>query len=177
METHGDGGRSIPFTPFHLGPGLLAKAIVPRCFWLTSFLVANVLIDVEVLLYLWRDDPPIHRYLHTYLGGTCMGVVAGVLMLAAFHFIRRVMPGHWRWAKHLALMPPSRLLAQSLAAGVFGGVLHVLLDSLMHGDMQPFWPIAEGNRLVGVVGVGTLHMACAATGFLGLATWLCRRER
>ena len=63
----------MPFTPFHFGPGLFVKAWGPRRFWLTSFVVANILIDVEVLYFLWRNDPPIHRYLHTYVGGIAMG--------------------------------------------------------------------------------------------------------
>jgi len=55
----------MPFTPLHFGPGLLAKAVFPQFFWLASFLAANILIDIEVLVYLALDDPPLHRHLHT----------------------------------------------------------------------------------------------------------------
>jgi len=51
----------MPFTPFHFGPGLLIKVCVPRWFWFTSFVLANVLIDCEVLYYMRVGEPPLRR--------------------------------------------------------------------------------------------------------------------
>jgi len=172
----GHGGCPIPFTPFHFGPGLLVKACGPRHFWLTSFVVANILIDIEVLYYLWRNDPPIHRYLHTYAGGIAMGLLAGLLMFGVVQTARRVLPARWRWVERVASTPRPRLLSQSLFAGVIGGVSHILLDSFMHDDMNPLWPIVNGNVLVGTIGVATLHIGLALTGFFGLVLWLLLRE-
>jgi membrane-bound metal-dependent hydrolase YbcI (DUF457 family) len=61
-------------------------------------------------------------------------------------------------------------------AGIVGGVSHVFLDSLMHRDMHPFWPIVEGNALAGLVGVGNLHILLAASGVLGGLVWLLMRD-
>jgi hypothetical protein len=171
-EPQRGGGRAIPFTPFHFGPGLLAKACVPRYFWLTSFLLANVLIDVEVLFYLWRDDPPIHRHLHSYIGGTAMGTIAGVVMFVTIQTIRRALAAQRRLSDRFARAREFHLLIQSGVSGVIGGVSHVFLDSLMHRDMQPFWPFSDHNGLVGLVDVGALHIGCAVAGFFGLAFWL-----
>ena len=150
---------------------------MPRYFWLTSFLVANVLIDVEVLFYLRRDDPPLHRHLHSYIGGIAMGIVAGVLMFGAIHIMRRVLPARWRLPDRFAGTPKWHLLIQSLIAGVIGGVSHVFLDSLLHRDTHPFWPLSDGNTLVGMVDAGTLDIGCAVAGFFGLVFWMLLRSR
>ncbi|MBC8356693.1 MAG: DUF4184 family protein [Planctomycetes bacterium] len=176
MRSRGHGGRPIPFTPFHLGPGLLVKASSPRHFWLTSFALANVLIDIEVLYYLRRNDPPIHRYLHTYAGGIAMGLLAGLLMFGVVQLACRLLPARSRWIECVTSTPRPRLLSQSLVAGVIGGVSHVLLDSFMHHDMNPLWPIVDGNPLAGTIGVATLHIGLVLAGFFGLVLWLLLRE-
>ncbi len=139
-------------------------------------MAANVLIDLEVLYYLSRNEPPFHRYLHTYLGGIAMGVVAGLLMFVVVQMVRRVLPADSRWGERLAQTPGRLLLWQSLLVGLIGGVSHILLDSLMHEEMNPFWPLAEGNALAGTVSVLALHIALAVIGFFGLIFWLLLRE-
>jgi membrane-bound metal-dependent hydrolase YbcI (DUF457 family) len=138
--------------------------------------VANVLIDIEVLYYLYRHDPPIHRYLHTYLGGTAMGVLAGLLMFCVVRIAVRVLPTGWRWVQKITSTTPRRQLSESLIAGVTGGVTHILLDSLMHRDMHPFWPIARGNTLAGLIGNGPLHIGLGLIGSLGVFLWLLQRD-
>lgn len=155
---------------------MLAKAFGARSFWLTSYIAANVLIDLEVLYYLSRNEPPFHRYLHTYAGGITAGLVAGLLMFGVVQIIRRMLPADSRWGERLAQTPRRQLLRQSLAAGLIGGVSHILLDSLMHAEMNPFWPLADGNGLAGMISVPALHITLAAMGFFGLIFWLLLRE-
>lgn len=178
----------MPFTPFHFGPGLMVKAIERKRFWLSSFVAANVLVDCEVLYYLSRGDAPIHRYLHSYMGGFAGGLLAGASMFAVAKVWNQHRPA-WlprmprgnarsaddRSAKQSADRPLKATrgpLIASLVSGVIGGVSHVLLDSFMHHDMRPFWPFADGNGLLGMLDLGTLHIALAASGFFGLIFWL-----
>lgn len=170
------GGALIPFTPFHFGPGLLIKACVSRSFWLTSFVAANVLIDVEVLVYIVRDDPPIHRHLHTYAGGTGIGILAGALMFATMELLRRCRPNSDHITSGLTSTHKSVLLGQSLIAGLIGGVSHIFLDSFMHRDMHPWRPFSDENGLVGMVSVGSLHGGCALAGLFGLVFLLLLRD-
>jgi hypothetical protein len=165
-------GPAIPFTPFHFGPGLFAKAVLPRHFWLTSFLAANVLIDIEVLFWLWRGDRAIHRHLHSYLGGAAIGVVAGVFMCLILRRLDRL-PLFKSTLTHDSTGDrwPKRLI-QSVVAGVIGGGSHIFLDSLMHRDIRPFWPFSDANGMLGFVGAGSLYAACAAAGFFGVVLWL-----
>ena len=171
------GGSTIPFTPFHFGPGVFAKGCLPRYFHLTSFVVANVLIDVEVLYYLWRDDRPLHRHLHTYVGGTALGLTAGVLVFAAIQTMRHTLPPRACSPDRCTRTRKSGVLIQSLIAGVIGGVSHVFLDSLMHADTHPLWPFSDHNALIGLIDAGTIRAGCVALGFVGLVLWLLLRGR
>jgi len=56
---------------------------------------------------------------------------------------------------------------------VFGGS-QVLMDieplaRIMHADMNPLWPLALGNGLLGPISVEWLHVACVLGGGLGAA--------
>ena len=68
-------------------------------------------------------------------------------------------------------------ISDSAIAGIVGGVSHVFLDSLMHRDMHPFWPIASGNAFAGMVSVGILHIMLAASGVFGIVLWLLTRDK
>ncbi len=160
----------------HFGPGILIKAIVPHRFWLTSFLTANVLIDLEVLYYLHQGQTPIHRYLHTYVGGFSAGILAGLGMFTAVMIALKIVPAESRWLKRRRSIPGPQLCGESLAAGLLGGVSHVLLDSFMHHDMHPWWPFADGNTSAGTLDIGGLHIALALAGFFGIVVWLFMRE-
>ncbi len=161
----------MPFTPFHFGPGLLIKSLAGRWFWLTSFMAANVLIDVEVLYYLWKHSRPYHRYAHTYLGGTIAGIIAGAAMFAAILLAPRILPP--RWVGYFSTgRTKTTMLWQSLAAGLAGGITHIFLDSLLHAEVQPFWPFAAGNEFYGLISGRMLYMCLTLLGLLGGCLWL-----
>ncbi len=52
----------MPFTPFHFGPGLFAKSLLPRHFSWLAFVASQVLIDCETLFYLVQRAWPIPRW-------------------------------------------------------------------------------------------------------------------
>lgn len=117
-----------------------------------------------------------HRYLHTYVGGVTMGLLAGLLMWGIVQVWCRVLPTHSRWGEWIKQTPKQLLLTQSLIAGLIGGVVHILLDSFMHAEMNPFWPFLEGNALAGMLSMRVLHIGLAAMGFFGLMFWLFDRK-
>ncbi len=49
-------------------------------------------------------------------------------------------------------------------SALLGTYSHVLLDSIMHGDMNPFWPMTVRNHLLGYIDAYRLHAICAITG-------------
>ena len=105
-----------------------------------------------------------------------MGLLAGLLMFGVVQAVSRVLPGHSRWGERIRQTPKGRMFWQSLIAGLIGGVSHILLDSFMHAEMNPFWPFVDGNALVGMISMRALHIGLAAVGFFGLIFWLFLRE-
>ena len=105
-----------------------------------------------------------------------MGVLAGLLRFGVVQIAVRVLPTGWPWVQQMTSTTIRRQLCESLIAGLTGGVSHILLDSLMHRDMHPFWPFVDGNALAGVISVGALHIGLGLTGFFGIIYWLLLRE-
>ena len=78
----------MPITPFHFGPGLLVKGLAPRAFSLTTFVAAQIVIDFESLYHLVRRDWPVHRTMHTLVGGTTVGIAVAVAILIVSRWTR-----------------------------------------------------------------------------------------
>lgn len=69
----------MPFTPFHMGPGLAVKAESGRHFSLMVFGFSQVMIDIEPLVRIIRGDAMVHGFTHTYLGATLIAVLSVVV--------------------------------------------------------------------------------------------------
>lgn len=158
----------MPITPFHFGPGLLFKAYAPaRISWLT-FALANMLIDLEPVVWFLLTGDPAHRHLHSYLGAAAVAAVSiwpgRVLAEYWLHWWNRQLnPAQARWLGTSTQVP----LSAAIAGAVLGSFSHILLDSFMHADMLPFWPWAAGNGLLYQVSVDHLHLLCAGAGLWG----------
>jgi len=161
----------MPFTPFHLGPGLLFKAAAPARLSFAAYAVTQVVIDVESGYFLITGGYPVHRSLHTFALGAIVGSVAG----AATGWAGRKLGGRRRAEWPRAIQAECEPKA-ALAGGVLGGTMHSLLDGLMHADIAPFRPFSDTNPLRGVVGLSTLHAACSLAGLAGIL-WLALRKR
>ncbi|HTL01404.1 MAG TPA: hypothetical protein VL243_04235 [Vicinamibacterales bacterium] len=161
----------MPATPFHFGPGLLVKAAAPRQFSMAAYSLAQVVIDLESGYHLLRNDYPVHRQAHTFYLGGLIGLVCGLV-------VSRV--GTW-------LARPRDVVPEALAAeyrlpiaawsGIFGGLLHSVLDGIMHADMRPFRPFTAANPLYGLVSLRILYLFCIITGLVGAALLLARERR
>lgn len=158
----------MPFTPLHLGPGLAVKALAGGRFSFMEYGFAQVLIDLEPLYYLLRQDPPLHRFLHTGLGASLALVLA--LVLGKPVCGRALKLWNLRAGPPLKLAGPADIpwpaAAYGAAAGVYG---HVLLDSVMHYDVRPFAPLSPASPLYMAVGVEELEAGCVLAGLFGMA--------
>ena len=162
----------MPFTPLHMGPGMAVKAIAGERFSLTMFGVAQIAMDIEPLVGIIRGSPTLHGWTHTYVGATLIGTVVLFARPLCIGIVR------W-WNAELRRHRLDRLASSdgigwgAAAAGAFIGTWsHVALDSVMHLDMIPWRPFAEGNRLLLATDVETLYLACLAAGLLGMALWI-----
>ncbi|KQW45500.1 MULTISPECIES: hypothetical protein [unclassified Roseateles] len=154
----------MPITPFHFGPGAALHALAPRHVSFLAFCAANGLIDVESLYNLVHGRQPVHAFFHTYVGASL--VALGIAAL--FRAWLRLMRG--RFSGGLGLR-------QVVIGATLGAWTHVLLDSVMHADIQPLQPLSAANGLYRIVSLSALHWGCIAAGALALLVIGVRRLR
>lgn len=161
----------MPFTPFHLGPGLLAKALLPRRVSFVGFAASQVAIDFEVLVRLLNRDPLLHGPVHTLVVAIPLGLVTGGIAGAA---LGRFFP---RTAGANETFRHEARLGSGMLGGILGGATHPLLDGLMHVDVYPFWPFHYGNPLLHLVSLRSLSLGCVVAGALGIVLWFANSSR
>ena len=158
-------GTRMPVTPLHFGPGLLFHAASRRCSML-AFMAANVFIDFESAAHLMAHTYPIHTFFHTFLGATLMIFPAAVAAWVAGRLGLRMklLPAALPWS------------AAFIGAGV-GAWSHVVFDSIMHTDVQPFAPWSTASPLHACVSLPVLFYGCLLTGLAGAILLARRRDR
>jgi membrane-bound metal-dependent hydrolase YbcI (DUF457 family) len=156
--------HDLPFTPLHLGPGALFKAVGGRRFSFMIFGGSQVLMDIEPLIRMARHDGILHGTSHTVLGAFAVGIVAAAGGRPVSEFVLRLLriPHH------------SLTWKVSFISAFIGTYSHILLDAVMHKDMSPLWPFMAGNTLLDVMPLLWLHILCVLSGLLGIAIILAK---
>jgi membrane-bound metal-dependent hydrolase YbcI (DUF457 family) len=126
----------MPFTPFHLGPGLGLALPLRKYLHTPTFLLASVIVDMEPSLVLFLGlRYPLHGYPHTFLLAISIGLVLGYTMFLLEKFLQPL------YKTFLLETDNSLNLKSFVVAGGLGTGLHVLLDTPLYTDITPFYPI------------------------------------
>jgi hypothetical protein len=117
---------------------------VRRWFDLPMVVLANVLVDVEVL---FANGYPHHQvwHFHTLLVGGLVGAACG----AAVYPIKPIRL-LFEAVMRLVHIPYKARPVKMALGGMLGAWLHVIVDACYHHDVQLFWPM-ETNPLYGWV--------------------------
>lgn len=163
----------MPFTPFHLGPGAATKALSGRHFSFMLFGFAQVAMDIEPLLRILRGDAVLHGFTHTYVGASLVAIAVFAVGRPCCQWALRLWnlstkPKYLRWLQIEPVIPPSA----AVSGAFIGTYSHVLLDSIMHADMQPWYPFSTDNGLLYAIPAGWLHIICLILGVVGGMTLL-----
>ena len=157
----------MPFTPFHLGPALSLGRPFRKYMHAPTFILANVAVDIEPFLMLFlRLNYPLHGYLHTFALAFLFGLAIGFVMFYLEKFLHLVYT--------VLLLEPNRMSGMKAftVAGVLGTMIHVLLDSPLYTDVQPFFPIAT-NPLYNSVSPLEIYLISFWLGILGIIFYAC----
>lgn len=143
----------MPFTPYHFGPAACVALPLQKRMDVTAFVLANVAVDIEPLVVLtFGLDARLHGLTHTYAGGAAVGLVFAASLYLVGGVLKPLVNA-FRVTFHRDL----KTLAGSAVAGVW---FHVLLDSFLYSDIEPFFPLSL-NPLEGMVSGSTMYLACA----------------
>lgn len=126
----------MPITPYHFGPSGLIGYIFRKWLDFPVFVLANVIVDIEVLMVRFLDlGWPYHRYAHTLLGGAAIGLLWGVIA----YLIQPLL----KWGMHFIRINYTPTFKKMLISGVLGVWMHVLVDAVYHYDVKIFWPFPK----------------------------------
>jgi len=144
-----------------MGPGILIKSLLHGSFSLMVFGWSQIVMDIQPLFVLITGDGHLHGFSHTYIGATLLAVFSllsgkylSELGLRIMGISKKENPINISW-----------LVATTSA--FIGTFSHVLLDSVMHSDVEPFYPFLLNNNFHGLVSVVSLHTFCLFSALLG----------
>ena len=151
----------MPFTPYHIGPGILIKALFQSSFSLIVFGWTQILMDIQPLIVLLSGEGHLHGSSHTFIGCALISIVAAVSGKYLGELGLRVLA--------IAAWPARDITWRvSFISAFIGGFSHILLDSIMHADVQPFYPFNPENPFLGLLSVNALHELCIYSGIVGI---------
>jgi membrane-bound metal-dependent hydrolase YbcI (DUF457 family) len=154
----------MPFTPFHMGPGILVKALLQSSFSLMVFGWAQIVMDIQPLVVMISGEGHLHGFPHTYIGAVLLAIFAalsGKYLSEIGLFVLGLNP---EWQVRIAWWV-------CLLSALIGTFSHVLLDSIMHLDVEPFFPVTKENLFLGIISVQALHKLCLYSGLVGGALY------
>lgn len=155
----------MPFTPIHMGPGILIKSLLQGSFSLMVFGWTQIVMDIQPLIVLISGEGHLHGFTHTYVGAILIALLAALtgkclseLGLKTLGISKNENPISIAWWV-------------VLISAFIGSFSHVLLDSIMHSDVEPFFPFALDNQFLGLISVSILHKVCLYSGLIGAAIY------
>ena len=141
----------------------------------TAFAATQVCIDVESLYHIVRRDWPVHRELHSLIGGSAIGLIVAIGIVLARPLLERAATAVFSMnADSLAGIRAETSGVPATVGGLLGGTTHSVLDAIMHSDVRPLWPFSDGHGLYRAIGFESLHLVCLLAAVIGLI-WLWRR--
>lgn len=68
----------MPFTPIHIGPGILVKAILQSSFSSMVFCWPQIAMDIQPLVVMVTGKGHLHGFTHTYVGAILIAVITAL---------------------------------------------------------------------------------------------------
>ena len=151
----------MPFTPFHIVAGASVKAIAPKHFSWSIFILSIIMIDCEPLYYHFTEGMLSHKFFHSIIGVSIIAILCATLGKPLCEY------GLKLWNNSLAPEDKKWLGSgikishiSAWTGAVIGAYSHLILDSIMHLDIKPLAPFTDENQLLGLLGMMELHVLC-----------------
>jgi len=151
----------VPFTPFHMGPGILIKALLQGSFSLMVFGWAQIVMDIQPLFVLITGEGHLHGFSHTFVGATLLALFSALSGKYLSEFGLKILGIS---KEPNCIIIKWRVVYLSAFVGAYS---HVLLDAIMHSDVAPYYPLSQQNDFLEMITVAQLHQLCIYTGLVG----------
>jgi membrane-bound metal-dependent hydrolase YbcI (DUF457 family) len=167
----------MPITPFHIIAAAPIKAIIPRHFSWSIFTLTNIFIDLEPITYFIITGTPSHKFFHSILGATFLGLICAL-------FFRKLCGNYiTKWNKNLhpidhkwfGVKNSTISLFEGITGGLIGAWSHLALDSMMHPDIKPFWPFSFSNSLLLLMSPNSILYLCFGLLSLGVIIFVIKK--
>lgn len=142
----------MPLTPFHTAVAILGFIWFEK-FYLPALVISSVLMDLEPFYYMFiaTNPPYLHGFWHTYLGATIIALVVAFLLIK----FRKQVDSITKIFKAEQKQISTKWI---YASSIIAAWSHILLDSTMHGDMKPLWPITDANPFLNLIHFTDLYL-------------------
>jgi len=165
----------MPFTPVHMGPGIVIKALLQGSFSLMVFGWTQIVMDIQPLIVILTGEGHLHGFSHSYVGASLLAIfsaLSGKYLSEIGLYILELNPN---WEVKIAWWI-------AFLSAFIGAFSHVAIDSVMHSDMEPLFPFNKDNQLLGIISVELLHKLCLYSALAGGAlyyaiNWLIKSDK
>ncbi len=156
----------MPFTPYHFGPALLLGVIFFPFLDIIALLISSVILDIEPLIILViGTGQPLHGIMHTYLVATLVAMLVSAIIW--------LLRGPLYQFLSLFGIDQEASKMRIVISSLIGTNSHVLLDSFIYPEMNPFFPIM-GNPFLGLIATAAIYQFCLICGVAGIIVYMFR---
>jgi len=168
----------MPFTPIHMGPGILIKSLLQGSFSLMVFGWTQIVMDIQPLFVMISGEGHLHGFTHTYLGAILIAIFSALSGKYLSELGLKLL-GIYETSKEKQTINIAWWVC--FVSAFVGSFSHILLDSIMHADVEPFFPLQSVNHLLGIISISMLHKLCLYSGMLGgviyyVVSWYIKRK-
>ncbi|UCC94773.1 MAG: hydrolase [Candidatus Omnitrophota bacterium] len=156
----------MPVTPFHFGPAACIGLPSQKYIDLPVFILANVVVDIEPFLVVFFNlNYPMHGYCHTFLIGSCVGIIWALIA----YWGRAILHNSMR----LLRLQYNTNFRKIFISAILGVWFHVLLDAPLYPDIRPFYPL-KANPLYGKMNELSVYLICTV---LFIPAWILYKSK
>nr|WP_250647795.1 zinc dependent phospholipase C family protein [Sessilibacter corallicola] len=139
---------------------MVIKALLQGSFSLMIFGWAQIVMDIQPLIVLITGEGHLHGFSHTYVGAILLAIFSALSGKYLSEIGLFILGLNKQWQVQIAWWV-------AFLSAFIGTFSHVLLDAIMHSDVEPFYPFTLNNPFLGVISVQTLHKWCIYSAFVG----------
>jgi predicted ferric reductase len=139
----------MPFTPFHLGFGILLSAILFPYIDPIALLLGTILIDLEPLFHLIFSIGQLHGVIHSFLGVIVFFIPISVISWVSFKLISKWFDYQYKFRWYLSLL-----------SSILGLYSHIIFDAGLYSEMRLLYPFT--NQTGYLFGFWTSNIAMIA---------------